>query len=93
MLILSTVIHSSNTIKLIHAPLLPTGIISRDLLIGATGAVGTAVLGDTSEFPEHPLEFWGQICCTLAAQPNCMVGVDETTGFLYVSKSKTHCKF
>ena len=32
-----------------------------------------AVLGDISEFPAHPLELWGQICCQVSAQPKCMM--------------------
>ena len=42
------------------------------LILGGKGASGVAVLGDLHEFPVHPLELWGQICCQLAAQPKDM---------------------
>ena len=40
---------------------------------GGKGASGVAVLGDIKEFPVHPLELWGQFCCDLTAQPQCML--------------------
>jgi len=52
------------------------GMISKDLVMGSTGASGVAVLGDIKEFPIHPLELWGQICCELSAQPKCMMEED-----------------
>ena len=51
------------------------------LISGTQGASGTAVLGDISEFPPHPLELWGQIVCSLLAQPKCMLK-EEISGYL-----------
>lgn len=59
------------------------GIISMDLGMGGKGASGVAVLGDIHEFPIHPMELWGQVCCQLAAQPKCMLE-EAISGYCHV---------
>ena len=56
---------------------------------GGKGASGVAVLGDIAEFPVHPLELWGQMCCELAAQPTCMFNKTITNSKIKVSERKS----
>ena len=58
-------------------------ITNYSIYVGGQGASGVAVLGDIHEFPIHPLELWGQFCCHLAAQPQCMT-VESLSGWSHV---------
>ncbi|KXJ23519.1 rhotekin isoform X2 [Exaiptasia diaphana] len=54
-----------------------------DLKTGLVGASFSATTASTEEVHAPQLALWGQVCCRLAAKPDCL-GVDKMKGFLDV---------
>ncbi|KAK3723831.1 hypothetical protein QZH41_019508, partial [Actinostola sp. cb2023] len=52
-----------------------------DLKTGLVGASFSATTVSTEEVDVPQLALWGQVCCRLAARPDC-IGVDKMKGFL-----------